>query len=278
MFLVNSLERMAQISSILGKHAEAAQYKYEAGNARREFNHEYITGSGRITSDTQAAYALAICFDMLDTSQAINAGNRLAHLARKNGFRIGTGFTGTPYVCEALVKTGHVQTAYSMLLETECPSWLYPITMGATTVWERWDSMLPDGSINPGNMTSFNHYALGAIAKFLLERIAGLRRLEPGWTTFQVAPIMGANLTSASASHLTPKGLASSSWHLTTLPDGTQRFELEVRVPQGTRAEIIMPGVAITEEKWIEAGRWTFQTQFQRNYEWPIPRLPPKCN
>ena len=78
-----------------------------------------------------------------------------------------TGFAGTPFVLDALSRTGHVDTAYRMLMEKECPSWLYPITMGATTVWERWDSMLPDGSINPGEMTSFNHYALGAVADWM---------------------------------------------------------------------------------------------------------------
>ena len=89
-------------------------------------------------------------------------------------YRITTGFVGTPIVCDALAATGHHDTAYHLLLQTECPSWLYPVTLGATTMWERWDSMLPDGSINTGEMTSFNHYALGAVVDFVHRVVAGL--------------------------------------------------------------------------------------------------------
>ncbi|KAF5858942.1 hypothetical protein ETB97_003545 [Aspergillus alliaceus] len=149
----------------------------ESHSARKEIHDQYVIPNGRITSDAQAAYALAICFDLLTPVQRVRAGNRLVELVRKNEFDIGTGFAGTPYLCEALALTGHVQVAYSMLLGKNCPAWLYPVMMGATPVWERWDSILPDGSINPGEMTPFNHYAFGAIAKFLLERVAGLQRL-----------------------------------------------------------------------------------------------------
>ncbi len=87
--------------------------------------------------------------------------DRLAAVVREGGYRIGTGFVGTPLVTDALTDAGHLDAAERLLFQTECPSWLYPVTMGATTVWERWDSLLPDGSVNPGEMTSFNHYALG---------------------------------------------------------------------------------------------------------------------
>ena len=99
--------------------------------------------------------------------------------SRESGYRISTGFAGTPFVTDALTSTGHLDDAYRLLLERECPSWLYPVTMGATTVWERWDSMLPDGTINPGEMTSFNHYALGAVADWMHRTIGGLRARSP---------------------------------------------------------------------------------------------------
>ncbi|KAB8229854.1 bacterial alpha-L-rhamnosidase [Aspergillus alliaceus] len=168
---------MIRIAGILGKHADRDYFKTESHSARKEIHDQYVIPNGRITSDAQAAYALAICFDLLTPVQRVRAGNRLVELVRKNEFDIGTGFAGTPYLCEALALTGHVQVAYSMLLGKNCPAWLYPVMMGATPVWERWDSILPDGSINPGEMTPFNHYAFGAIAKFLLERVAGLQRL-----------------------------------------------------------------------------------------------------
>ncbi|KAF5507736.1 putative beta-glucosidase O [Colletotrichum aenigma] len=202
MFLIQSLNLMARISAILRHKDKQAEFEKEADAAKTEFHLEYVTQNGRIVSDTQAAYALAICLDILNPQQRITAGARLVELVRKNNFKIATDFAGTSYLCEALFSTGHTQVAYSMLLEKECPSWLYPITMGATTVWERWDSMLPDGSINPSEMTSFNHYDFGAIAKFLYERVAGLQRLEPGWTRCRVAPVLGAEFTHASAAHL----------------------------------------------------------------------------
>ena len=98
----------------------------------------------------------------------------------QSGYRIGTGFVGTPIIQDALTQTGHLDTARRLLVQTENPSWLYPVTMGATTIWERWDSMLPDGTINPGQMTSFNHYAFGAIGDWLHRVVAGLAPDAPG--------------------------------------------------------------------------------------------------
>ena len=102
-------------------------------------------------------------------------------LVAENGYRIATGFAGTPYIADALTETGHLDDAYRLVTQQECPSWLYPVTMGATTIWERWDSMLPDGTINPGPMTSFNHYAFGSIADWMHRTIGGLSALEPGY-------------------------------------------------------------------------------------------------
>ncbi|KAH7142316.1 bacterial alpha-L-rhamnosidase-domain-containing protein [Fusarium sp. MPI-SDFR-AT-0072] len=180
MFLIQSLDLMAQISGILGNDAEQKSF----------------------TADSQAR---------------IRAGTRLVELVRKNQFKVGTGFAATPFLCEALPVTGSLQVAYAMLMEKGCPSWLYPVTMGATTVWERWDSMLPDGTINPGEMTSFNHYAFGVIAKFMYERVAGLQRLEPGWTKFRIEPSIGAEFSSASAHHITSQGTISVSWETRAL-------------------------------------------------------------
>ena len=119
-------------------------------------------------------------FELLPDHLRDRAADRLVELIRNDGYRIGTGFVGTPLICDALVDADRVDDAYHLLLQEQCPSWLYPVTMGATTTWERWDSMLPDGSINPGEMTSFNHYALGAVADFLHRVVAGLAPAAPG--------------------------------------------------------------------------------------------------
>ena len=122
--------------------------------AYEAFNREFVTPSGRLASDAPTAYTLAICFDLLTSpEQRERAGRRLVELVTADGHRISTGFVGTPLICDALVEIGAVDDALWLLQQTDCPSWLYSVSMGATTIWERWDSMLPDGSINPGDMT-----------------------------------------------------------------------------------------------------------------------------
>lgn len=276
MFLIQSLDLMAQISRILGKEAEGRSFAAESQLARLEFQAEYVTANGRLVSDSQAAYALAICLGILTPSQKVRAGTRLVELVRKNGFKVGTGFAATPYLCEALAVTGNVQVAYAMLLEKECPSWLYPATMGATTIWERWDSMLPDGSINPGEMTSFNHYAFGAIAKFMYERVAGLQRLEPGWGKFRISPSMGAEFSSASAHHVCPQGTISFSWEVQKLDGNQNEIRLEATIPPNTWGEVILPEGKKEKIQQVGPGQWSFQSVFTRDYEWPVLPLPPK--
>ncbi|MBW8730012.1 MAG: alpha-L-rhamnosidase, partial [Terrabacter sp.] len=221
----------------LGKADEAGYFSALADRVRSAFGKHYVSEGGRITSDCATVYALAIEFDLLDGVDRQGAGNRLAELARANGYRVSTGFAGTPFVTGALTSTGHLDDAYGLLLERECPSWLYPVSMGATTVWERWDSMLPDGTINPGEMTSFNHYALGAVADWMHRTIGGIAPLDPGYSRVRVEPRPGGGLTWARAALDTPRGRIETSWSL----EGN-RFELEVTVPDGVTATVHVPG------------------------------------
>ncbi|KAK4096664.1 glycoside hydrolase family 78 protein [Parathielavia hyrcaniae] len=284
MFLVQSLDLMSRISSLLNRSSEHDHFTSEAALARAEFHREYVTPTGRLVSDTQAAYALAISLDILTPSQLPRAAARLAELVRKANFCIATGFAATPYLCEALASTGHLQVAFAALLQTRCPSWLYPVTMGATTVWERWDGLLPPeegGGINPGEMTSFNHYALGAVAKFMHERIAGLRRLEPGWTRCRVEPAVGARFVSGSAEHETLRGRVSCRWSTTGMgaDSGEEVMRLSVCVPYGTAVEVVLPTVdAGQRREEVGHGTWEFETTFKRDYEWPVVPLKPKSN
>lgn len=270
-YLIHSLDLATRIAEVLGKFEDATLWKAEASDARLEFSDEYISQNGRLVADTQTAYALAICFELLKPHQIARAGDRLAEIVSRNEFRVGTGFAGTPFVCEALVQTGHVSIAYAMLLNKTCPSWLYPVTMGATTMWERWDSMLPDGSINPGEMTSFNHYAYGAVARFMVHRVAGLQRLEPGWKTMRFDPVISGALTSANAQHMTPYGLVETSW---TLEHDSGRdtyfLTVEVYVPPTTTMDVILPTLSGPETKTVGSGRWSFRTQYTNTSQWPV--------
>jgi alpha-L-rhamnosidase len=201
-----------------------------------------VHDDGLVTSDSQTGYALAIVFGLLEEPAYTRAGERLADLVVGNGYRIATGFAGTPFILDALSITGHLDTAYRLLLERECPSWLYPVTMGATTIWERWDSMLPDGSINPGGMTGFNHYALGAVADWMHRVIGGIAPAEPGYRTVHIAPRPGCDITWARSSLTTATGELLVEWRAAA----TGQFDLDIIVPDGLTAIVDVPGIPET--------------------------------
>jgi alpha-L-rhamnosidase len=225
-----------------------------------------VTPNGRLAYPAQTAYALALECDLLLPEHRERAGELLAEQVATDGWHIGTGFLGTPFVTDALVGAGAVASAYELLLQRENPSWLYPVTMGATTVWERWDSMLPDGSINPGEMTSFNHYAYGAVADWLHRTVAGLAPAAPGYRSLRVAPRPGPGITSAEATHETPYGTAAVSWTLT----GGTAFALELTVPPGTTAEVALPDGSAPVE--AGSGRHSFTTEIPA----PVPVEKPR--
>jgi len=239
-YFARSAEVVGMAAAVVGDEDTARRYGELAAAVRAAFAGEYVTPAGRVLSDAQTAYALALEWALLPAAeQRVRAGRRLADLVRVSGFRISTGFVGTPLITDALTSAGELDVAYRLLLQTGCPSWLYPVTMGATTVWERWDSMLPDGSINPGEMTSFNHYALGAVADWMHRTVAGLAPAAPGYREFVVRPRPGGGLVAAAARHLTPYGEAGVSWEREQ-----GRLSLRVDVPVGAAATVHVPGQA----------------------------------
>ena len=227
---------VARTAKLLGRSVEQEEFENLSARLRAAFNAEYVQ-DGVVTSDCTTVYALAIVFGLLDAADEEFAGNRLAKLTAEAGYRISTGFAGTPFITDALTRTGHVDAAYRLLLERECPSWLYPVTMGATTVWERWDSMLPDGTINPGQMTSFNHYALGAVADWMHRVVGGIAALEPGYARVLVAPQPGGGLTEAETSLETPHGTVRVHWTV----DG-DALTVEAELPAGVEGVLSLPG------------------------------------
>lgn len=233
-----SARHLSRIAGVLGNTDDEARYAELAEKVRQAFAHRYVREDGTMTSDAQTAYALALVFDLLTTEgQKRRAADRLAELVAESGNRIATGFAGTPVISDALTIGGHVGTAYDLLKEEECPSWLYAVKQGGTTIWERWDSMLPDGTINPGEMTSFNHYALGAVADWMHRVIGGLAPLEPGYKKIGIQPRPGGGITHATTRHLTPYGMAEVAWRI---ENGT--MHLDATVPTGTTATVELPG------------------------------------
>ncbi|MFF3663908.1 family 78 glycoside hydrolase catalytic domain [Streptomyces olivochromogenes] len=222
----------------LGYTEVAEQYGRLADEVAEAFRARYVLPDGRMTSDAPTAYSVALVFGLLpDDHRRQFAGNRLAELVLEDDARIATGFVGTPLICDALTDTGHLDVAYRLLTQTECPSWLYPVTMGATTIWERWDSLRPDGTLNPGGMTSFNHYALGAVADWLHRVVAGIDLAAPGYRTLRFRPRPGGGITWAKARHETPYGTAAVSWEQT--PTG---LNVHVTVPAGCRGVVEVDG------------------------------------
>ena len=147
-YLVGVTGLVGQIAKLLGKTSDEARYAKDHDRLRKEFRKEYVTANGRMASDSQTAFVLALQWGLLEKDQVSRAVEQLVKLISKDDFTIGTGFAGTPFVLSELTKHGRLDTAYQMIKQTKCPSWLYPVTMGATTIWERWDSLLPDGNIN----------------------------------------------------------------------------------------------------------------------------------
>lgn len=254
---VRTARIVAATAGLLGRPADEAHCRSLADKATRAFQAEFITASGRVVSDTPTSIAVALVFDLFATDeQANHAGRRLLELVSQGGFHISTGFVGTPIICDALVRAGSMDYAYHLLQQEELPSWLYPVNMGATTIWERWDSMLPDGRINPGDMTSFNHYALGAVADFLHRSVAGLASDAPGWERIRFEPRPGGGLEHASARCDTVRGTAAIRWVRTD-----DILTVTVQVPRTATGTLILPGKSEPIKVW--PGEHTFQTNYR---------------
>jgi alpha-L-rhamnosidase len=268
-YLVHVTKVLGRVSRVLGEGENASRYESDYLALKARFQEKYVTAEGYLVGDTQTAFALVIFFDLLDSpAQIARAGARLARLVRRAKFQVSTGFAGTPIITHALCKAGYVQLAYRMLLEKTCPSWMFPITMGATTIWERWDSMRADGSVNPGEMTSFNHYALGSIVNWLHKDVAGVSLLEPGWKRVLVKPLPGGTVTSAEVRYETAFGELECRWAL-----DRNLFQLSLAVPPNSSADVVLPGSDVVER--VGSGSYRFETKFDSGVGWPPKSLVP---
>ncbi len=229
---------VSRVASILGREEEAEQYRDLSERVKKAFNQEFVTPNGRLVSHTQTAYTLALAFDLLDEETARMAASHLAGDVEQFG-HITTGFLGTPLISLTLTETGRNDLAYMLLNRKEYPSWLYPVTMGATTIWERWDGQKPDSTFQNPGMNSFNHYAYGAIGKWLYRVVAGIGidPARPGYRHILIHPHPGGGLTFARATHESMYGTIVSGWEL-----NGNLLEMEVEIPANTSASLFIPG------------------------------------
>jgi len=246
-FFAHSAQLLANTARVLGKTGDAARYTDLASKVKAAFNAEFVTPAGRVGPNTQTAYILALHFDLLPETMRSLAVERLVKEIRQGRYHLTTGFVGTPYLCHVLSRYGYTDVAYQLLNQESYPSWLYPVKQGATTIWERWDGIKPDGTFQDAGMNSFNHYAYGAIGEWLYRVVAGIEidPAQPGYKHILFQPQPGGGLTHAQATFDSPYGRVASAWELT----GTD-FRLKITVPPNTCATVRLPApssAALTE-------------------------------
>jgi alpha-L-rhamnosidase len=248
---------LSTIAKLLGEEEDAAYYQKLSKETSEAYRQLLMKKDCTVKNEFQTAYVLPLYYNMLDGEDRKKTAANLARLISKNGYHIGTGFPGTPYVLFALADNGYEEEAYKMLLTDSCPSWLYEVKVGGTTIWERWDALREDGTCNTGaedgtgGMVSFNHYASGAVGDFLYRRVAGIEALEGGYEKFKIEPLIGGGLTWAKGYVRTPYGKIASHWQCKE-----HSFLIKVEVPVGTTCYLTMPS---GEEKILGSGKYTFE-------------------
>src|SRR5688572_3839266 len=241
-FFGNSVQLMINTANVLGKKEDVEKYTQLLRNIKDAFVKEYLTPNGRLISGTQTAYVLALNFDMLPENLRAQAAEKLVENIKSYGNHLTTGFLGTPYLCHVLTRFGYTDMAFTLLMQETYPSWLYPVKMGATTIWERWNGIRPDSTFEPASMNSFNHYAYGAIGDWMYRVVAGLDTEEvgPGYKKIKIKPHIGGNLTHAAAALQTYYGKTSSGWKIEN-----GKLSLAVEIPPNTSATVYVPASGI---------------------------------
>ncbi|PWS33345.1 alpha-L-rhamnosidase [Pedobacter paludis] len=234
-YYVNSANLLSRTARILGKKTDAEHYRQLADNARHKFLSTFGTFDKPATS-TQTAYLLALEFDLLPIKQRKSVADKLVQNIKHNGTRLATGFLGTPFLLPVLSRFGHQKIAYDLLLSKRMPSWLYPVSKGATTIWEKWDAIKEDGSLQE---CSFNHFAYGAVGEWFYSGIAGISLPEPGSNLIRITPIVDRRLGSVNAAYKSRFGTIQVKWRIVH-----NQLSLYINLPTGTKGEVTVPYVS----------------------------------
>ncbi len=243
-----------QTAEVLGYQAEAKRYRklYEA--TLESFQKEYYTERGRIVSETQTGCVISLYFNLAREQDRETILKTLLTNIDNHKNHLSTGFVGTPYLCHVLSENGAHDIASKLFMKEDYPSWLYAVDMGATTIWERWNSIMPDGTFDVSGMNSLNHYAYGSIGDWMYRKIGGINQLEPGYHRFYVKPMFVKGIEEARTEFESPYGKISSYWRC---KDG--KIKVEVQVPANTTAQIYLP----EKEDVIEVGSGIYQYEYE---------------
>ena len=245
---------MASMARATGKADEAKHYDELLDGVSGAWRKRFLKADGSLTVQTQTAHVLALHFDLLDENHRPAAVEALVRDIESRGMHLSTGFVGTPYLNPVLTRFGRADVAYALLLQKTFPSWLYPVTQGATTMWERWDAWTHDKGFSDTGMNSFNHYAFGAVGEWLYATVAGIELdpHKPGYKHILIRPTPGGELTWAKGAHRTLYGVVESAWRI---ENGT--FHLDVAIPPNTTATVRLPDGTSSE---VSAGNHAFKS------------------
>ncbi|MBC2594002.1 family 78 glycoside hydrolase catalytic domain [Ruficoccus amylovorans] len=235
-YFAHSADLLSQVADVLGHPTDAAHYRDLFERVRAAFQKAYISSDGRIRGDTQTVYLLALGFGLVPDSLRAKAVDHLVEDLEKRGWRLSTGFIGTALLMPVLDQVGRNDVAFKLLQQDAYPGWLYPVSLGATTMWERWNSWTPEAGFGPPHMNSFNHYAYGAVGEWMYAVLGGIRPLSPGFGRVMIAPTPGGGVTWVECSLESPHGLISSDWKI---DDGY--FSLKAILPPGVGGEVVLP-------------------------------------
>lgn len=262
---------------ILGLPEDEKKYDILCRKAADAYRRAFTDGHGKLNYEFTSGYVCPIYFGMVDGEEKQAMGDNLVRLVRDNGYRLSTGFLGTPYILFALADTGHIEDAYRVLLQEECPGWMYTVKAGGTTIWEKWDALKPDGSINLAagdgedqtsskefdpedqsapSMTSFNHYAYGAVGDFFYRRIAGIEAMSGGYRSYRIRPLPGGDLSWVEAEVMTANGSLKSRWEISD-----DLFKIKITSPEDSDGILIMPDGSMEK---LNVGENNFSCKYRR--------------
>ena len=241
-FLAKGTREFAQMAQAVGRDDDAQTYLQRYEEIKAAFGAAFVSADGTVRGDSQTAYILTITNGLIPAGLEDEVASQFVETLERRGNHLSTGFLGVDGLLPALTAIGRTDIAYTLLQNTDYPSWGYEIGKGATTIWERWNSIMPDGSFGPVEMNSFNHYAYGAVGEWMYRTMAGVSALEPGYRKALIAPQAGAGIDWVDFALDTPYGTVASSWRA----DASGAMQLDVTVPANTTAEIRIP----TSSRW----------------------------
>lgn len=232
-YLAHTTDVLAEISELLGHTGAASEQRIYASRVRAAFSKRFYRGDGAMSVELQGCYVLPLAFNMLPEVERQAVADHLADMVHANGCRLDTGFLSVPYLLDVLGRYGHEDLAEDLFWQSECPSWLYEVDHGATTIWENWANVAPDGTVGA---FSFNHYALGCVAEWIVRYVGGLGIVEPAYRSFEVAPHFIRGLSHVNLTHRISAGTIKLSWRI----EGAGH-RVELSVPKGCEAHVVLP-------------------------------------